>query len=231
MKRKYISLLALSLVAVTTSCNQTPSTPEDDSNNPEAPITPIAINDVLAELRKGFRTTGSFEITESYFTDNNYQVPDEKLESKKVKLYTDIIGPLVFMIFAATVLLLMPSQIILLDESQINPRTFPVLLMGLILICSAVQLIKEIVRIVKKNDPAVKEINLLVEVKALIILVILIGYAVLMQVIGFTISSVLAGVAMLLFFRIKKPLYYAIIIFAAVLIGVFFRSVLNVPLP
>ena len=155
----------------------------------------------------------------------------EKLESKKVKLYTDIIGPLVFMIFAATVLLLMPSQIILLDESQINPRTFPVLLMGLILICSAVQLIKEIVRIVKKNDPAVKEINLLVEVKALIILVILIGYAVLMQVSGFTISSVLAGVAMLLFFRIKKPLYYAIIIFAAVLIGVFFRSVLNVPLP
>lgn len=155
----------------------------------------------------------------------------EKLESKKVKLYTDIIGPLVFMIFAAAVLLLMPSQIILLDESQINPRTFPVLLMGLILICSAVQLIKEIVRIVKKNDPAVKEINLLVEVKALIILVILIGYAVLMQVIGFTISSVLAGVAMLLFFRIKKPLYYAIIIFAAVLIGVFFRSVLNVPLP
>lgn len=155
----------------------------------------------------------------------------EKLESKKVKLYTDIIGPLVFMIFAATVLLLMPSQIILLEESQINPRTFPVLLMGLILICSAVQLIKEIVRIVKKNDPAVKEINLLVEVKALIILVILIGYAVLMQVIGFTISSVLAGVAMLMFFRIKKPLYYAIIIFAAVLIGVFFRSVLNVPLP
>ena len=155
----------------------------------------------------------------------------DKLESKKVKLYTDIIGPLVFMIFAAAVLLLMPSQIILLDESQINPRTFPVLLMWLILICSAVQLIKEIVRIVKKNDPAVKEINLLVEVKALIILVILIGYAVLMQVIGFTISSVLAGVAMLLFFRIKKPLYYAIIIFAAVLIGVFFRSVLNVPLP
>ena len=90
MKRKYISLLALSLVAVTTSCNQTPSTPEDDSNNTETPITPISINNVLTELRKGFRTTGTFEITENYFTDNNYQVPDEKLESKTTTYKFDL---------------------------------------------------------------------------------------------------------------------------------------------
>ena len=90
MKRKYISLLALSLVAVTTSCNQTPSTPEDDSNNTETPITPISINNVLTKLRKGFRTTGTFEITESYFTDNNYQVPDEKLESKTTTYKFDL---------------------------------------------------------------------------------------------------------------------------------------------
>ena len=54
MKRKYISLLALSLVATATSCGgTTPDTPD----NPETPITPISINSVLEELRKGFKTT------------------------------------------------------------------------------------------------------------------------------------------------------------------------------
>ena len=64
MKRKYISLLALSLVATATSCGgTTPDTPD----NPDTPITPISINSVLEDLRKGFKTTGTFEITESYF--------------------------------------------------------------------------------------------------------------------------------------------------------------------
>ena len=79
MKRKYISLLALSLVATATSCGgTTPDTPE----NPETPITPISINSVLEDLRKGFKTTGTFEITESYFDDSNYQIPDTDLETK-----------------------------------------------------------------------------------------------------------------------------------------------------
>ena len=79
MKRKYISLLALSLVATATSCGgTTPDTPD----NPETPITPIHINSVLEDLRKGFKTTGTFEITESYFDDSNYQIPDTVLETK-----------------------------------------------------------------------------------------------------------------------------------------------------
>ena len=79
MKRKYISLLALSLVATATSCGgTTPDTPD----NPDTPITPISINSVLEDLRKGFKTTGTFEITESYFDDSNYQIPDTVLETK-----------------------------------------------------------------------------------------------------------------------------------------------------
>ena len=79
MKRKYISLLALSLVATATSCGgTTPDTPDD----PDTPITPISINSVLEDLRKGFKTTGTFEITESYFDDSNYQIPDTDLETK-----------------------------------------------------------------------------------------------------------------------------------------------------
>lgn len=155
----------------------------------------------------------------------------EKLEKKKVKLYVDIITPIIFIIFAVAVLLAMPKQIALLSSSSINERSFPTLLMLLIIICGVVLLIKEIYNIISKKKANIVETTVLVEVKALIILGILVLYWLLMGLIGFIISSILLGLAMLMFFRVKKPSYYIIVSVVAVLIGVFFRYVLNVRLP
>lgn len=155
----------------------------------------------------------------------------EKLEKKKVKLYVDIITPIIFIIFAVAVLLAMPKQIALLSSSSINERSFPTLLMLLIIICGIVLLIKEIYNIISKKKANIVETTVLVEVKALIILGILVLYWLLMGLIGFIISSILLGLAMLMFFRVKKPSYYIIVSVVAVLIGVFFRYVLNVRLP
>ncbi|MCI6662947.1 MAG: tripartite tricarboxylate transporter TctB family protein [Treponema sp.] len=155
----------------------------------------------------------------------------EKLEKKKIRLYVDIITPIIFIIFAVAVLLAMPSQIALLSSSSINERSFPTLLMFLIIICGVVLLGKEIFNIVAKKKVNIVETTALVEVKALIILGILVLYWLLMGLIGFIISSILLGLAMLMFFRVKKPSYYIIVSVVAVLIGVFFRYVLNVRLP
>ena len=155
----------------------------------------------------------------------------EKLEKKKIRLYVDIITPIIFIIFAVAVLLAMPSQIALLSSSSINERSFPTLLMFLIIICGVVLLGKEIFNIVAKKNVNIVETTALVEVKALIILGILVLYWLLMGLIGFIISSILLGLAMLMFFRVKKPSYYIIVSVVAVLIGVFFRYVLNVRLP
>lgn len=155
----------------------------------------------------------------------------EKLEKKKIRLYVDIITPIIFIIFAVAVLLAMPSQIALLSSSSINERSFPTLLMFLIIICGVVLLGKEIFNIVAKKKVNIVETTALVEVKALIILGILVLYWLLMGLIGFIISSILLGLAMLMFFRVKKPSYYIIVSVMAVLIGVFFRYVLNVRLP
>lgn len=155
----------------------------------------------------------------------------EKLEKKKIRLYVDIITPIIFIIFAVAVLLAMPSQIALLSSSSINERSFPTLLMFLIIICGVVLLGKEIFNIVAKKKGNIVETTALVEVKALIILGILVLYWLLMGLIGFIISSILLGLAMLMFFRVKKPSYYIIVSVVAVLIGVFFRYVLNVRLP
>lgn len=155
----------------------------------------------------------------------------EKLEKKKIRLYVDIIAPTIFIIFAVAVLLAMPSQIALLSSSSINERSFPTLLMFLIIICGVVLLGKEIFNIVAKKKVNIVETTALVEVKALIILGILVLYWLLMGLIGFIISSILLGLAMLIFFRVKKVSYYIIVSVVAVLIGVFFRYVLNVRLP
>ena len=155
----------------------------------------------------------------------------EKLEKKKIRLYVDIITPIIFIIFAVAVLLAMPSQIALLSSSSINERSFPTLLMFLIIICGVVLLGKEIFNIVAKKKVNIVETTALVEVKALIILGILVLYWLLMGLIGFIISSILLGLAMLMFFRVKKHSYYIIVSVVAVLIGVFFRYVLNVRLP
>ena len=155
----------------------------------------------------------------------------EKLEKKKIRLYVDIITPIIFIIFAVAVLLAMPSRIALLSSSSINERSFPTLLMFLIIICGVVLLGKEIFNIVAKKKVNIVETTALVEVKALIILGILVLYWLLMGLIGFIISSILLGLAMLMFFRVKKPSYYIIVSVVAVLIGVFFRYVLNVRLP
>lgn len=155
----------------------------------------------------------------------------EKLEKKKVKLYVDILTPIIFIIFAVAVLLAMPKQIALLSSGSINERTFPTMLMLLIIICGVVLLVKEIYNIISKKKANIVETTVLVEVKALIILGILVLYWLLMGLIGFIISSILLGLAMLMFFRVKKPGYYIIVSVVAVLIGVFFRYVLNVRLP
>lgn len=155
----------------------------------------------------------------------------EKLEKKKVKLYVDILTPIIFIIFAVAVLLAMPKQIALLSSGSINERSFPTLLMFLIIICGVVLLIKEIYNIISKKKANIVETTVLVEVKALIILGILVLYWLLMGLVGFIVSSILLGLAMLMFFRVKKPSYYIIVSVVAVLIGVFFRYVLNVRLP
>ena len=143
----------------------------------------------------------------------------------------DILTPIIFIIFAVAVLLAMPKQIALLSSGSINERTFPTMLMLLIIICGVVLLVKEIYNIISKKKANIVETTVLVEVKALIILGILVLYWLLMGLIGFIISSILLGLAMLMFFRVKKPSYYIIVSVVAVLIGVFFRYVLNVRLP
>jgi putative tricarboxylic transport membrane protein len=96
---------------------------------------------------------------------------------------------------------------------------------------SVVLLGTEIVKIVRKIQIEVMEIELLTEIKAVIILLLLVLYALLMPLVGFIVSSLLFSIAMLYYFRIKKGSYYLIVVISALVISFIFRYLLGVRLP
>lgn len=97
------------------------------------------------------------------------------------------------------------------------------------MICSAVLIIQNIIKISKKQPVQVSTFNLLTEVKALMILTILfITYFICRITDLFVLGAIFCSIAFLVYFRCKKRSYYAITIGMAVLIWAAFRFGLNV---
>lgn len=163
--------------------------------------------------------------------DSKIDKVGESLEGKKANFYPSLVGPLVFLAFAVVAFLLMPSQVKVQENMATTARTFPTMLLQIMIAGSLVLLGTEIVKIIRKTKIEVIEVELLTEIKAVIILLMLVLYALLMPLIGFIISSVLFSVAMLYYFRIKKGLYYLVVVIAALAIGFIFRYLLGVRLP
>ena len=154
----------------------------------------------------------------------------EKLSNKEMKLPIDIVTGVFFLLLGAVILLIMPKQVPVSDSDVINGQAFPTLLMAVMMICSGVVLAKELYNIfVKKMPPAMKNINLLVEVKALEILAILLLTYVICRVTDlFVAGAIFCSLAFLIYFRCRKLSYYAITLTVAVLIWIAFRFGLNV---
>ena len=162
--------------------------------------------------------------------DEKRDAMGRKLSEKEIKLPVDLVTGVFFLLLGAVILAVMPSQVPVSDTDVVNGRAFPTLLMVVMMICSGMVLAKELYQIfVKKMPPATKNINLLVEVKALEILAILLLTYVICRVMDlFVIGAIFCSLAFLVYFRCRKVSYYAITLTMAVLIWVAFRFGLNV---
>ena len=112
----------------------------------------------------------------------------DRLEPQSIRLYPTIVGPIMFIVLAITIFLVMPSQVKIREDQIINARTFPTVLTTIMLAGAVILLGKELFRIVKKMALEVVKLSVLTEIKALILLGLLILYAVLMKSIGFMTS-------------------------------------------
>ncbi|MDC7240507.1 MAG: tripartite tricarboxylate transporter TctB family protein [Spirochaetales bacterium] len=153
------------------------------------------------------------------------------LEGRTLKLYPGPAGSVLFLAIGALILVLMPTQINVRTEYGINARTFPSMLAWIMIAGALINLMGYGIKILQKSKPDCIELDLLTEVKALILLLFLVLFAVLMPLVGFSIASVIYSILMLLFFRIKDWKYYLLVTFLALGIGFLFKNLLNVRLP
>lgn len=152
-----------------------------------------------------------------------------RLGKKEVTIPTDLIGAILFAAIAIILLVIMPSQVPISETDVVNGRGFPTMLMVLTLICSGLLIVQNVIKLAKKEPLHTCTLNLLTEVKALIILAILVvTYLICKATDLFVVGAVFCCLGFLVYFRCRKKLYYAITIGFAVVIWVAFRFGLGV---
>ena len=153
----------------------------------------------------------------------------DKLKKKEWKVPTDLLGGVIFLLFGLAMLYIIPLQIEVKKKELVNGQAFPKLLMYIMSACSIILIVNQVLKMLRKEPVKTTTINLLVEVKAILIFLSMIVFWLVAEKTGnFAIGSAVFGVLMLLFFRCKKPLYYAIVLVAAVAIWAAFRFGLGV---
>lgn len=153
----------------------------------------------------------------------------KRLGEKELRFPVDLVTGILFALFALVILWVMPDQVVVSEKDVVNGRAFPTLLMTVMLLCCVMLVGKELYKLATKQPLTWKTINLLVEVKALIILAILAGTYFLSKLTGlFVIGGVFCCLGFLVYFRCRKPSYYIITVALAVGIWAAFRFVLGV---
>lgn len=153
----------------------------------------------------------------------------ESLHKKELRIPVDLTVGILFFLFALVILFVMPQQVAISEKDAVNGRAFPTLLMVVMMICCAMLVGKELYKIATKRPLNWKVINLQTEVKALVILAILVVTYLLCRVTDlFVVGAIFCCLGFLVYFRCKKPSYYIITVTIAVLIWAAFRFVLNV---
>ena len=153
----------------------------------------------------------------------------EKLSQKNIRYPADLVTGILFLILSLVILLIMPQQVAISEKDVVNGREFPTLLMYVMMAASAVLILKETYKLITKKPIQMKTMNLLVEVKAVIIMLILLfTYLIAKFTDLFVVGAVFCCLAFLVYFRCKKKSYYAITVTAAVAIWAAFRFVLGV---
>ena len=153
----------------------------------------------------------------------------EKLHEKEIRIPVDLTAGILFFLFAVVILLVMPQQVAISEKDVVNGRAFPTLLMVVMMICCAALVVKELYKLATKQPLTWKVINLQTEIKALIILAILIiSYLLARTTDLFVVGAIFCCLGFWVYFRCKKPSYYLITLTLAVVIWATFRFVLNV---
>ena len=99
-----------------------------------------------------------------------------KLEVKNIEYPVDLVCGILFLVIGIVLLLIMPQQVQISEKDVVNGRAFPTMLVWLMLVMSALLVGREAYNMVMHRPIKTKTLNLLVEAKALVIVLIFGGH-------------------------------------------------------
>ena len=119
-----------------------------------------------------------------------------KLEEKNIEYPVDLICGILFLVIGIVLLLIMPQQVQISEKDVVNGRAFPTMLVWLMLAMSALLVGREAYNMVMHRPVKTKTLNLLVEAKALVIVLILVVTYLLAEITGlFVVGAVFCALA------------------------------------
>lgn len=153
----------------------------------------------------------------------------------KIKYNSEMIAGAVFVIVAAVLWLLIPSQIQTMETSSINAQTIPRVAIGGLFIFSACLLIQGIFSDEKKevvvNKDTFHSESFRNEMRSVVFALFLIAYCFIIGILGFIASTIILAVAILIFYGARKWYYYAIPIAMVGIVYYVFGVLLHISLP
>ncbi len=153
----------------------------------------------------------------------------------KLKYNSEIISGSVFLVAAAVLWLLIPSQIKTMETSVINAQTVPKIAIGGMGLFSLGMLLQGIFTIPKKEvvitRDGLRSDRFRKEVKSVVYAGMLLAYLAAITWLGFLISTLLLTISILLFYGARRWYYYAIPLTMVVVVYFIFKMLLRVSLP
>lgn len=153
----------------------------------------------------------------------------------KIKYNSEMISGAIFTVVGAVLWLLIPSQIPTMEKTAINAQTLPRIAIGGIFLFSVCLLLEGLFTREKKEVTVTKEsfrsVRLRKELRSVIYSLFLVAYCLMIEPLGFLISTVILVLAILIFYGARKWYYYAIPLAMIGIVYYVFGVLLHVSLP
>ena len=153
----------------------------------------------------------------------------------KIKYNTEIISGAVFAIMGAVLWTLIPSQIQTMEKGAVNAQTLPRIAIGGMFLFAVGLLLeglfaKEKQELVITADSFRSE-SFKKEMRSILYCLFLVAYCLIIQPLGFVVSTVLLVLAVMIYYGARKWYYYAIPLAMVGIVYYVFRVLLHVSLP
>lgn len=153
----------------------------------------------------------------------------------KIRYNTEIISGAVFAIVGAVLWLLIPSQIQTMEKGAVNAQTLPRIAIGGMVLFAVGLLLEGLFAKEKKElvitAESFRSAAFKKELRSIVYCLFLVAYCLIIQPLGFVVSTVLLVLAVMVYYGARKWYYYAIPLAMVGIVYYVFKVLLHVSLP